>query len=99
MKVLWVPEAVQDRADIWDYLYALNPRAAIEMDRRFSDSVEHLRLNPHLGAPGLIAGTRELIPHPSYRLVYQIADEGIWILTLLHTARQWPHLPPAQRPD
>ena len=92
MNIAWVPEAVKDRSDIWDYLYALNPRAAVEMDRRFSDCVEHLTLNPHIGSVGLVVGTRELIPHPSYRLVYQIDQDRIWILTLVHTSRQWPPL-------
>ncbi|HHZ5728227.1 TPA: type II toxin-antitoxin system RelE/ParE family toxin [Escherichia coli] len=39
---------------------------------------------------GKIPGTRELIPHESYRLVYQIDGETVWILTLVHTARLWP---------
>ncbi|AGL81956.1 MULTISPECIES: type II toxin-antitoxin system RelE/ParE family toxin [Pseudomonas] len=90
MKVVWVPEAVQDRMDIWDYLHVLNPRAAVDMDRRFSECVDHLVLNPQIGSTGLVAGTRELIPHPSYRLVYQISQGHVWILALVHTARQWP---------
>ncbi|MGC5703857.1 type II toxin-antitoxin system RelE/ParE family toxin [Pseudomonas sp. NFXW11] len=93
MKILWAPEAIQDRTHIWDYLYTLNPRAAREMDERFSECVEHLVHNPLLGNIGLIEGTRELIPHPSYRLVYQVAQDSIQILALLHTARQWPPLP------
>ena len=43
-----------------------------------------------LGKPGIVPGTRELIPHESYRLVYQIDGETVWILTLVHTARLWP---------
>jgi hypothetical protein len=45
-----------------------------------------------LGHKGRIAGTREILPHPSYRLVYAIDDETLWILTLVHTARLWPPL-------
>jgi plasmid stabilization system protein ParE len=43
-----------------------------------------------LGRQGKIPGTRELIPHESYRLVYEIAGESVWVLALVHTARQWP---------
>jgi len=32
----------------------------------------------------------ELIPHESYRLVYEIDGDVVWILTLVHTARRWP---------
>lgn len=37
-----------------------------------------------------IAGTRELIPHESYRLVYEVQADAVWILALVHTARLWP---------
>ncbi|WP_246688812.1 MULTISPECIES: type II toxin-antitoxin system RelE/ParE family toxin [unclassified Mesorhizobium] len=45
---------------------------------------------PKLGRIGKITGTRELIPHESYRLVYQVEGENLWVLALVHTARRWP---------
>lgn len=90
MKVIWTPEAQQDRADIFDYIAADNPQAALLMDELFSNAAARLTLHPKLGKPGKIPGTRELIPHESYRLVYEIDQQTVWILTLVHTARQWP---------
>lgn len=90
MRVIWTPEAQQDRADIWDTIAADNPRAAARMDALFSDAAAALAAHPKLGRLGIIAGTHELIPHESYRLVYEIAQETVWILALVHTARQWP---------
>ena len=81
MRVVWTPEAQQDRADVWDYIAADNPRAAARMDEIFSDAAARLIQHPMLGKPGKIPGTRELIPHESYRLVYQIDGETVWILT------------------
>lgn len=92
MRVIWTPEAQQDRAEIWDYIAGDNPRAAARMDELFSDAAARLAEHPLLGKPGIIPGTRELIPHESYRLVYEIEDEAVWVLTLVHTARQWPPL-------
>jgi plasmid stabilization system protein ParE len=43
-----------------------------------------------MGTTGKIPGTRELIPHESYRLVYEIDAGTVWVLTLVHTTRQWP---------
>lgn len=75
---------------MWDYIAADNPRAASRMDELFSDAAAQLAAHPMLGRPGKIPGTRELVPHESYRLVYEIEGETVWILTLVHTARRWP---------
>jgi len=50
------------------------------------------RLSEHslLGKAGRIPGTRGLFPHESYRMVYELGGEIVWILTLVHAARQWP---------
>ncbi len=60
------------------------------MDALFSDAATRLADHPKLGKSGKIPGTRELIPHESYRLVYEIDGETVWLLALVHTARQWP---------
>ncbi len=90
MRVIWSPEAQQDRADIWDYIASDNPLAAVRLDELFSDAGARLTDHPKLGRTGKIPGTRELIPHESYRLVYEIERETVWVLALVHTARQWP---------
>ena len=90
MRVIWTPEAQQDRADIWDYIADENPRAAIRMDRFFGNAAARLTTHPKRGRPGNIPGTRELIPHKNYRLVYEIDQETVWILALVHAARLWP---------
>ena len=90
MNVFWTSEAEQDRADIWDYIAIDNPHAAAQMDAVFSEAAVRLTEHPKLGKPGEIPGTRELILHENYRLVYEIGQKTIWILTLVHTAMHWP---------
>lgn len=90
MKVVWTPEARLDRVDVWEFIAADKPHAAARMDALFSDAAAGLAQHPMLGRPGKIPGTRELIPHESYRLVYEIDGETVWILALVHTARRWP---------
>ena len=63
------------------------------MDQLFSDAAARSGEQPKLGRQGSIIGTRELIPHERYRLVYEIEEETVWILALVHTARQWPPVP------
>lgn len=90
MRVTWTPEALQDRIIIWNHISAENPAAAIRMDELFSNAAERLATHPLMGKPGLIPGTRELVIHESYRLVYETEGEGVWLLALVHTARRWP---------
>lgn len=90
MKVLWTPEAYEDRLAIWDFLVSESPQAANRLDALFNDAADRLGEHPSLGPPGKVEGTRELIPHPSYRLIYEITGEIVWILAIVHTARQWP---------
>ena len=92
MKIVWTPEAVQDRAAIWDYLEARDPAASLRIDQLFSEAVAKLADFPMLGHAGMVAGTRELTPHRSYRIVYEVAGDVVWILVVIHTARQWPPL-------
>jgi len=92
VRVRWTRQAEQDRADIMSYIAADNVRAAIAMDELFGSAASRLADFPLLGKPGRIAGTRELIAHESYRLIYEVddAEKTVWVLALVHTARQWP---------
>lgn len=92
MRIVWTPEAEQDRETIWQYLYDRDPAAALRIDGLFSGAVARLHDFPMLGHEGEIAGTRELTPHQSYRLVYEIVEDTVWILVLIHARRQWPPL-------
>jgi addiction module RelE/StbE family toxin len=91
--VIWTPEAEQDRADIWDEIASDNPAAAVRMDELFSAAAARLAAHPTMGKASQIAGAREWIPHESYRLVYEIDGDTVWVLALVHTARLWPPLP------
>ncbi|USS96001.1 type II toxin-antitoxin system RelE/ParE family toxin [Serratia symbiotica] len=49
-----------------------------------------------MGVNRQLAGTRELVPHEHYRLIYELDEERdlVWIVTLIHTARCWPPISP-----
>ncbi|MCO5733184.1 type II toxin-antitoxin system RelE/ParE family toxin [Rhizobium sp. SSA_523] len=95
MIVHWTLQAVDDRASIFDYLLGHNPSAALAIDQAFEQAARRLQDFPRCGKIGVITGTRELIPYPNYRLVYEVSPEAVRILTILHTARQWPPATPA----
>ncbi len=90
MKLCWTAEAIADRIDIYDFIEADNPVAALALDELFSNAAERLELHPMIGRAGRVDRTRELVVHENYILVYDIAEDGVRILRVLHAARQWP---------
>ena len=75
MALFWTPEATQDRDEIYDYIEADNPAAALALDELFAEKAGRLVDHPGLGRPGRVAGTRELVAHQNYILVYDVAGD------------------------
>ena len=90
IELLWTPEATQDRDEIYDYIEADNPAAALALDELFAEKAGRLLDHPGLGRPGRIIGTRELVAHRNYILVYDVTADTVRVLRVLHAARQWP---------
>src|SRR5689334_18612155 len=91
MKLVWARFALTDRDDIFSYIEAENPRAAVQVDERVVSAAHRLVDFPESGRPGRIAGTRELvIPQTSYIAVYAVLADRIRVLRILHAARMWP---------
>lgn len=83
-------EARQDLAAIIAYIAADNPAAADVFLDRIIERTETLPHHPHAFRKGRLPGTREMVIHPHYILVYATRDDGVTILRLLHSARNWP---------
>jgi toxin ParE1/3/4 len=90
MKVTFEPAARDDLDRIFAWIARDNPRAASAMVARIEDKVTRLenRELTHMGRPGLVEGTRELVEWP-YIIVYKI-DEGreeIVVVSVAHGAQ------------
>ena len=91
MKLEWLPQALNDFDEIVDYIAEDNPEAAIEQGDEIETQVNGLLANRHLGRPGRVKGTRELvIVRTPYVAAYRVKKETIQILRVLHGARLWP---------
>ena len=90
MELFWTPEASQDRDEIYEYIEADNPAAALALDELFAEKAGRLVDHPGLGRPGRVAGTRELVAHQNYILIYDMSGNQVRLLRVLHAARQWP---------
>lgn len=90
MKLVWTRPAREDRQAIREYIAADNPSAALDLDELFSEKAARLVDHPGLGRPGRLPGTRELVAHKNYILIYDLAGDLVRVLRILHAARQWP---------
>lgn len=90
MRIVWTERARVIRNDLINFIALNNVLAALEVDDTITAATLRLEDFPLLGKPGRIRGTRELVIHEHYMLVYETDAENITILMVLHTSRQWP---------
>jgi toxin ParE1/3/4 len=91
VKLRWSRRAIRRLTSIHDYIAKDSPDAAARVAAVIVDSALRLQKFPHIGRPGRIEGTRELvIPGLPYIIPYRIADNEIQIATVIHTSRKWP---------
>ena len=87
MRLIWSAESFHNIEMIVEYISSNDPVAALALGEKIFSTVETvLPENPYVGRPGRVEGTRELVVHASYIVVYKI-DNDINILAVLHTAR------------
>ena len=88
MDVFWTPTALDDLERIVDYIAERNLVAAIELHDLIQEKTDLLSHSSLMGRSGLVKGTRELVVHPHYVVVYDVKDT-VRILRVLHTSQQW----------
>ena len=90
MRLVWTRLANADRQKIREYIAQDNPAAALALDELFSEKTKRLVDHPNLGRPGRVEGTRELVAHQNYILVYDTIGDQVRLLRVLHASRQYP---------
>ncbi len=91
MRVLWLGKAVADLDAIEAFIGRDNPAAARAMEQRIESAVRLLERQPHLGRPGRVDGTRELVVAGTpYLVVYSVLSGAVRILAVFHGAQQRP---------
>jgi addiction module RelE/StbE family toxin len=90
MKVIVREAAEEDLDRIFAWIVKDNPRAAASMVSRIRERINRLELDAlaHMGRPGFVEGTRELV-EPPYIIVYKVFDERreVHVLSIVHGAQ------------
>lgn len=90
LPVFWRASARASLASIIRFIANDSPAAA----RRMRDLIEAAVLpaaeHPYLYRSGRVPGTREVIAHPNYVVVYRVMAERIEVVNVLHVRQEYP---------
>ena len=89
-QLVWSAEASDELDEIVEFISERNEAAAIRLLDLIEHTAEQIPLHPFMYRPGRKAGTREAVVHPNYLLVYEVTDEEVTILSVLHARRRYP---------
>jgi addiction module RelE/StbE family toxin len=92
VRIDWSSAALADLQAITEWIEQdRGIETANRIARRIYEAVQSLRTVPYRGRYGRIENTRELvIPSLPYLVVYQISEERLVVLNVLHGAQRWP---------
>ena len=90
MGLAWTESALRERRSIRAYISRDDAAAARSLEQLLMRGAARLTERPEMGRPGRLTGTRELVVHRNYLLIYDVRGDLVRILKVLHTARQWP---------
>lgn len=89
MKLRWNKGAVADLKRIARFIAKDNLASAIALTELCQAKALRLLDQPSMGRAGQADGTRELVVHPNYVVVYRIEVDAVRIIRVLHAAQQW----------
>jgi toxin ParE1/3/4 len=88
--IVWRSGASADLMAIISYIAERNPQAAAKLKAAIEDAVVPLAEHPYLYRPGRVSGTREIVVHPNYIVVYRVGLEQVEVVAVLHARQQYP---------
>ena len=88
--VVWLETASQDLDQILGYIEERNLLAALNLQESIEYAVSQLPFHPYLYRLGRVHGTRELVVHPNYFVIYRVAISAIEIVNVMHARQQYP---------
>jgi toxin ParE1/3/4 len=91
MRVKWLRQALGNLDAEAAYIARDSPASAAAFVKHLTESAAMLAAHPHMGRPGRVPGTRELVvTRFPYILPYRVREQTVEILRVFHTSRKWP---------
>jgi toxin ParE1/3/4 len=90
LPVEWRAEASADLEDILSYIADRNESAAESLNEAIEQATSQLPQHPYLYRLGRADGTREIVVHPNYLVIYRVTSIAIEIVAVVHARQQYP---------
>jgi addiction module RelE/StbE family toxin len=92
VRIEWSSAAVADLEAIADWIEQdRGIETASRVVRSLYEAIQSLRTMPYRGRYGRLENTRELVvPRMPYLVVYQIYEQHLVVLNVVHGAQRWP---------
>lgn len=88
MAVKWLKVALENMAMIADYIAQDKPDRAASFVQEIREKTLVLAEFPSVGRAGRVAGTRELIAHKNFLVIYRVKGTNIEIIRVRHVAQK-----------
>ena len=88
--VEWRAQASADLEDILSYIADRNESAAESLNEAIEQATSQLPQHPYLYRLGRADGTREIVVHPNYLVIYRVTSVAIEIVAVVHARQQYP---------
>jgi toxin ParE1/3/4 len=90
LAIRWTVEAIEDLDQLTEYIAEHSAPAAMSMFEVIEASVMPASATPYLFRSGREPGTREIVAHPNYLVVYRVRDGWIEIVNVIHARQRYP---------
>ena len=90
LPIEWRATAREDLAEILSFISAKSTSAARRLAADIQAAVQPTAEHPYLFKPGRVPGTREIVAHPNYVVVYRVTASCIEVINVLHARQQYP---------
>ncbi|MDF5729831.1 MAG: type II toxin-antitoxin system RelE/ParE family toxin [Rhizonema sp. PD38] len=90
MSIKWLKKALCNVEQVHDYIARDNPVAAVRVVLKIQAAVAQLVDAPHIGRPGRVEGTKELVVlQTPYIVIYRVKGTTVHIIRFLHSSRKY----------
>jgi toxin ParE1/3/4 len=88
--IVWRKRARKNLAAIIEFIANENPAAAIKIKGIIESSILPVAEHPYIYKTGRESGTRELVAHPNFIIVYRVTSTSIEVVSVLHARQEYP---------